>query len=123
MHELDRVFDGDDVVGTVPVDIVNHGGKRRGFTGTGRSGDEDEPFAQSAEIRDDGRQVELFKCQNVCRDESGYDADAVEVAENIYTEAVSGGQRVCKVSIVACFELVDISLRHDFKCKRLDLVA
>src|SRR6185437_6919918 len=43
MQELDGVFNGDEMVGTVGVDAVDHGGQRGGFAGSGGAGDQDEP--------------------------------------------------------------------------------
>jgi len=36
MHELDRIFDGDDMIGSRPVDQVDHAGERRGLARSGR---------------------------------------------------------------------------------------
>ena len=42
VQEFDGVFDGDEVIGAVGVDAVDHGGERGGLTGTGGAGDEDQ---------------------------------------------------------------------------------
>ena len=40
MQILDRVLQSDDMGISVVVDLVDAGGKRRGFTASGRSGDQ-----------------------------------------------------------------------------------
>ncbi len=44
MHELDRILDRDDVIGPVPIDVIDHRGEGRRLPGAGRSGDENEPL-------------------------------------------------------------------------------
>ena len=43
VQELDRILDREDVLGAVPVDLVDDRRERRRLTGAGRAGDEDEP--------------------------------------------------------------------------------
>ena len=42
VNEFDRILYGDDVLVPLAIDFVDHGGKRRGLTGTGLSGDKHE---------------------------------------------------------------------------------
>jgi len=35
VHELDRIFDGDDVVGAVAIHVIHHAAEGGGFTATG----------------------------------------------------------------------------------------
>ncbi len=51
MQKFDGVFDGDQVIGAVGVDAVDHGGEGGGLTGTGGAGDQHQPallFADAA---------------------------------------------------------------------------
>ena len=43
VHELDRILDGEDVLGARAVDLVDDRRERRRLTGAGRAGDEHEP--------------------------------------------------------------------------------
>src|SRR5580765_5545279 len=52
VQELDGVFDGDEVVGTVGVDAVDHGGERRGLTGTSGSRNENKSALLFADFAD-----------------------------------------------------------------------
>ena len=55
VQELDRVLDGDDVVGAGAVDQVDERGERRRLAGTGRAGDEHEAAGEGGEPADDLR--------------------------------------------------------------------
>src|SRR5574337_321124 len=68
VQEFDGVFDGDDMLMMLGVDLVDHGGQRGRFPGTGRSGDEDEPLRLLTEIGDDLRETQLFEWMNGIRD-------------------------------------------------------
>ena len=51
MDELDRVLDGDDVLLTRTVDVIDHRAERRRLAGPGRPCDKDEALVQLAEIQ------------------------------------------------------------------------
>ena len=59
MHELDRVFDRDDVIVPLKIRVIHHRRERGGFAGTGRTGDEDEALFQQREFLQHRRQAEL----------------------------------------------------------------
>ena len=63
VHELDGVFDGDDVVAAVLVGVIHHGGQRRGFAGAGRAGDDDQAAVEHGKLLQHRRQrgVELLE--------------------------------------------------------------
>lgn len=48
VHEFDGVFEGEDVVVAVFIDMVNHGGHGGGFSGADGAGDEDEAVLVAA---------------------------------------------------------------------------
>jgi len=50
MHEFDRVFDGDDVLLEVLVDVINHRGQRCRFTAARGARDQDEAFFVGADV-------------------------------------------------------------------------
>ena len=51
VQELDRVFDGDDVVGARAVDEVDERGERRRLSGAGRAGDQHEAAGECWRMR------------------------------------------------------------------------
>jgi hypothetical protein len=44
VHELDRLFDRDDMPRVGDVDVIDEGGQRGGFSAAGRAGDEVSPL-------------------------------------------------------------------------------
>jgi len=61
VKELDGVLDGDHVLFTFAIDLVEHGGERSGFAGTRWSGYEDEPAGLVTQALYDQRQSESVK--------------------------------------------------------------
>ncbi len=53
VQKLDGVLDGDEVVGAIGVDAVDHGGERGGLAGTGSAGDEHQAALLFANAVDD----------------------------------------------------------------------
>ena len=123
MHEFHRVFNGDDMVGTVPVDIVHHGGKRGGLSASGRTGDKHKSFIEGTQFCAYRRQVQLFKGEDIRRNDTGDDPYAVQVTEYVYTETVACRQCVCKVGVIAVCKLFPVSFRHDLKSDLVDDVT
>ena len=76
VHELDRIFDRDDVIGARAVDVVDHRAERRRLARAGRPGDEHEPLVQLAEVQDVRRQAELLGRQDLRRDDAEHRARA-----------------------------------------------
>ncbi|MNC92014.1 hypothetical protein D3C83_83670 [compost metagenome] len=56
VQKLDRIFDRQNVLVTIAIDLVDHGGERRRLTGAGWTSNEDQPARFVAELLDDGRQ-------------------------------------------------------------------
>ena len=56
VHELDRIFEADDVHPPRRVQVIDHRGQRRRLAGAGRAGDQDHALVVVAQLLDDGRQ-------------------------------------------------------------------
>ena len=68
VKKLHRVFDRDDVLVPLAIDLVDHRGQGRRFSGTGRPGDENQPARAIANLFDNARKSELFERQDLVRD-------------------------------------------------------
>ena len=101
VDELDRVFDGDDVIGARLVDVVDHRAERRRLARTGRAGDEHQPFLQLAQPEHVGRQPELLGGQDVGGDDAEDRPGAVTIAEHVRPEPRQASDFVGEVGIVA----------------------
>ena len=86
VHELDRVFDRDDVLVPVPVDVVHQRAQRRRLARAGRPGDQHQPLGQRAELQDVRRQVELLGRQDGRRDDAEHGAHALAVGKDVGAE-------------------------------------
>ena len=81
VYELDRIFNRDQMIITVLVDVVDHGAERGRFSRSGRTGDEHEPLVQLAHLEDRRRQPELFGGEDAGRDDAEDRAGAALIFE------------------------------------------
>src|SRR5437667_2353796 len=65
VNELDRVLDGEDVALLVFVDLVDHGGERRGLARARGTGDEDDAARLIDDLREDLWCPQLFERQDL----------------------------------------------------------
>jgi hypothetical protein len=105
VHEFNRVFDRDDVIGPVPVDVVDHRAERGRLSRTGRPGHQHESFGQLAQIENVLGQLELLGGQDLRRDDAKDRADALAIHEHVGAEPRQPGDLVGKVGIVTRLEL------------------
>jgi hypothetical protein len=87
VHELDRVLDRDDVVGTVDVHVVDHARERRGLAGAGRAGHQHEAARQHAEVLEHLRRVQVIERLDHRRDVAEHGAGAPVLVERVDAEA------------------------------------
>jgi hypothetical protein len=57
VQKLDGIFDGDEMVGAIGVDAVDHRGQRGGLTGTGGSRNQHQPALFLADFSDDAGKI------------------------------------------------------------------
>ena len=68
MEELHRIFNRDDVLVPLAIDLVDHRRERRRFAGAGRAGDEHESARLIADLLDHLRQPELLESEDLVGD-------------------------------------------------------
>src|SRR5215210_21691 len=88
VQELDRVFDRDDVLAAVLVDVVEHRGERRGLARAGGARDEDEASVLFREPADAGGHLQLVEARYVSRDDAEGEGDRASLHEAV--DAVPG---------------------------------
>ena len=71
VDELDRIFDGDDVIAAVGVDEIDQRGQRGAFAAAGGAGDQDQALARFGEAAKAGREVERFERGDFFRKQAG----------------------------------------------------
>ncbi len=87
VQELDRVLDREDVLGPVPVDLVDQRCEGRRLTGAGRPGDEDDPARLLRELVERRRNPELLERLQLVRDHPERRADGLLLEVDVDAEA------------------------------------
>ena len=87
VEDLDRVFDRDDVLAALRVDVVEHRRERRRLPRARRAGDEYEAAVLLREPPDARRQVQLREVRDFVRDDAEHERDRAALAEAVHAEA------------------------------------
>ena len=106
VDELDRVFDRDDVRGTVDVDVMDHRRQRRRLARAGRAGHEDDPALLLRHAGHDGRQRQLFDRADAVGNGTRYERDTAALLARIDPKPRDVGDLARDVDLVALLELV-----------------
>ena len=112
MKKFDGVFDGDEVIGAVGVDAVDHRSEGGGLTRTGGSGDEHEAALLFANFVNDVREIEFLDSANFGRDDAENHADVAALLENVDAEAAQAGDAVGHVKLGGFLELLFLAVGH-----------
>src|SRR6185369_275864 len=112
VQEFDRVFNGNDVTGPVLIDIVDHRGKRRGLSASGRPGNQDQPALFICNFFQHRRKVKGFKARNIEGDRPKNKRDASPLVIGADTKTADSGNSVGKVHFVAVFKLLYLARVH-----------
>ena len=123
MHELDRVFDGDNMIVPVEIRMIDHCRERGRFTGTGRAGDKDQALLQHRKFFQDLRQSQFINRQYLRRNRAERGRDAVLLLEEIDAVAHHVRNFIAKIDIEPFFEFLDLSFRRNFINHRFQLVV
>ena len=118
VHELDRIFDRDDVILARPVDVIDHRAQRRRFSRAGRPGDEHQPLVQFAQLQDVRRQTELLGGQDLRRDDAEDRAGSAPIGEDVRPETRQPEDLIREVRVVPLRVLLAVLLRHDRREQR-----
>src|SRR5581483_2479431 len=86
VEELNRILDGDHVLFAFVVDLVEHGGERGRFAGTGRTRYQNQAARLVAQTFDDSRQAERVESLQFPGNCSKNGADGAALIEKIAAE-------------------------------------
>ena len=98
MQELDRILDGEDVLGPGLVDQIDDRGERRGLAGAGRAGDQDDAVLERGGLGQHRRKIELGEGRNPRRDDAHHDREGAALAEDVDAEPAAVRQRVREIA-------------------------
>jgi hypothetical protein len=113
VDELDRVFDGDDVLFVGGVDAVDDGGQRRRLARAGRPGDQDQPLLQVGQGLDRLREVQVLDGDDLFRNDAEDRAAAVLLEQEVGAEAGDARQAVGEVEVAARLVLLPVRRGRD----------
>src|SRR6202008_4192032 len=102
VQELDGVLDGDQMVGAVGIDAVDHRRQRGGLTGTGRSGNQHQAALLFANLGDYGGEVQFFRGANLGRNDAQNHADVAALLKDVDAEAAQASDTVSHIQF-RCF--------------------
>ena len=98
VQELDRILDGDDVLGARRVDQVDDGRQRRGLARSGRPRHEDDAVLERRDFSDRLRQAELAKRRNPLGNQAHHDGERAALPEDVDAEARELRNRVREIA-------------------------
>src|ERR1700687_1066776 len=87
VHELDGVFNGDDVLVAFAIDLIQHGGQRGGLAGAGGSGNQDQAARTVAQLRHHEGEIELGEALNLKRNDAENRGDGSALVEDVGAKA------------------------------------
>jgi hypothetical protein len=112
VHDLDRVFDRDDVRAACAVDVADHRGDRRRLSGAGGAGHQHEAARGFREAADGDRQAELLERRDLVADAADREPDQPPLPVHVDPEPADPRKRVPDVGFVRLGELAALVLRH-----------
>src|SRR4051794_28903873 len=113
VQELDRVLDREDVLGTVPVDLVDQRRERGRLTGAGRPGHEDEAARLVGEQMEGRRHAELLERLQLGGNQAKGGTDRLALEVDVDTEAREAGNRMREVELPLDLQLLLLLARED----------
>ena len=112
MQKLDGVFDGDQMVGAVGIDAVDHRRQRGGLTGTGGSRNQHQPALLFANFGDHGGKVQFFRGANLGGDDAQHHADVAALLKDVDAEAAQTRNAIGHIQFRCLFELLFLAVGH-----------
>ena len=102
VHELDRIFEADDVEVASLIEVIDHCGQRGRLAGTGRSRYEHHALVIVTKLLQDLRYVQFLERWHMCRDIAEHRAVPGDLAKHVDTKSatVFGGD-IGKIQIVS----------------------
>ena len=110
MHDLDGVFDADDMFGTLLVDHVHEGRQRRRLARRCRSRDKHDALLEGRQAGERRRQVQRLQRRRSISNYAQHAVDAPELAIHIEAEATDAGQRKRAVDMTIALESRDVDI-------------
>ncbi len=112
VHEFDRVLNGEDVVVTLGVDLVDHGGQRGGLARSGGTRDQHQAARLVAHLADHRRQSQLVERLDLERNQTEDGRSGAALIEDVGAEAGQTFQAEGEVEFEVFLEAVLLRVGH-----------
>ena len=112
VHEFDRIFDGENVVVPLGVDLVDHGSEGGGFAGAGRTGDQHQAARLFAHLADDCGKPELVERLDLEWNETEDRRCRAALIENVGAESGQSFQAEREIQFKVLFEAMLLGVGH-----------
>ncbi len=119
VQELDGVLDRDHVLFALVVDLVEHGGERRRFAGTGRAGHQHESARFVAQVLHDGRKPQCVETLDLPWNGAEYRCHGAALVKDVSAETRQALQAERKVELEVLFQAVLLHVCEDAVRQRL----
>ena len=113
MHELDWVFDGDDVIRSRAVHQVNHGAQCGRLAGASRPGHQYEAFGEGTERLYLRRKPHLVNSHRTIRDRADHCRHAKTIPKHIHAKTRHVFDLVREIGVPLFVEFTLVLVRHD----------
>ena len=120
MDKFDRVFDRDDVLALVHIDLVEHRRQGRRFTAAGGAGDENEPLFSFDQLFVNLRGVQIVEAGNLDGNDPKSRGHVAHGTVIVDPETAHFGNLYRKVEFVVLFELLLLLFGDDGVADRFD---
>ncbi len=113
MEELDRLLDGEDMVGAVLVAMIDHRRQRRGFAGAGSAHHQHQTAFGHRQAFQYRRQIQLRELGHVQGDVAQHHGDVAALVEHIGAEAAETGLRNSEIELQIPVQQIGLRAGHD----------
>src|SRR5258707_4405020 len=107
VQELNRVFDGNDVIELCLVNEIDHSGQRRTLATSGRAGYQHNPILQFDNIAQLLGQIKVLKARRARRNHAHDNRVSPSLLENIDTKPAQSGDPEGKIGRAVCLQTLD----------------
>ncbi|MNT44780.1 hypothetical protein D3C72_1813210 [compost metagenome] len=123
VDELDGIFDGEDVVMAMVVQVIDHCRQRGGLAGTGRAGHQHQAAGRIGHLAEHVAHAQFVHAQDSGRDRAEHRASATALVEGVDPKARHAGHFEGKVGFQVFFEIHPLGVIHDVVDQRLHLLV
>ncbi|MNI51946.1 hypothetical protein D3C73_1066980 [compost metagenome] len=123
VNELDGVFDGEDVVMTMGIEVIDHRRQRGGLAGTGRAGYQHQATGSVGHLAEHVAHAQFIHALHFRRDGAKHRARATVLVEHIDPKTRHAGYFKGKVGFQMFFELHPLGVIHDGMDQSLHLLV